>query len=74
MAVAGNFSAIVEIIKHAELQRELVLIGRDVGAVEGDGGIAVADFQVAENLIVSAVFFDDVDDVLDGIRARRQTG
>ncbi len=37
-----------------------------VGLAElGDGGIAVADGEIAEHLIVGAVLFDDVDDVLD---------
>jgi hypothetical protein len=74
VAVAGDFSAVVKIVEHAELQREFVLVGRDVGAVHGERGIAVADvriarFQIAENLVVGAVFFDDVNDVLDGILA-----
>ncbi len=69
MAVAGNFSAVVEIVEHAELQRQLVLVGRDVGAIHGEGRIAVAGLQIAENLVVGAVFFDDVDHVLDGILA-----
>ena len=33
MAVAGNFSAIVEIVEDAELQGEFVLVGSDIGAV-----------------------------------------
>ena len=72
MAVAGNFSAVVEIVEHAELQRELVLVGRDVGAVHGERGIAVADFQVAENLIVGAILLDHIDHVLDRILAARE--
>ena len=43
MAVAGNFSAVVEIVEHAELQSQFVLVGRDVGAVHGQGRVAVAD-------------------------------
>src|SRR5271168_3875830 len=69
MSVAGNFSAVVEIVEHAELRGQLVLVGRDLGAVHGEGGVAVANPQVAENLIVGAVFFYDVDDVLDRILA-----
>src|SRR5579872_4715212 len=33
VAVAGNLSAIVKIVEHTELQRELVLVRRDVFAV-----------------------------------------
>src|SRR5580700_11899156 len=69
MSVAGNFSAVVEIVEHAELQRELVLVGRNVGAVEREEGVAVAHLQVTEHLIVGAVFLDDIDDVLDRILA-----
>src|SRR5580704_4209909 len=74
MTVAGNFSADIEIVEYAELQRELVFVRRDVGAVHCEGGVAIADllfaeFQIAENLIVSAIFLDDIDDVLDGILA-----
>src|SRR4029077_3000830 len=67
MAVSRNFSAVVKIIEHAELQRQLVLIGRDVLAEHGERRIAVADFQIAKNLIVGTVFLDDVDDMLDWI-------
>jgi hypothetical protein len=67
MAVSGNFPAIVEIVEHAELQREFVLVGRDVCAIHGERWIAVAHRQVAENLIVGAIFLEDVDHVADGI-------
>ena len=36
MSVAGNFSAVVKIVEHAELQGQLVLVRRDVGAVHGE--------------------------------------
>src|ERR1700734_2800412 len=72
MAVAGNFSAVVEIVEHAELQGERVLVRSDVGAVHGKGWIAVANFQIAENLVIGAVLFDYIDDVLDGILAARE--
>ena len=69
MAVAGDLAAVVEIVEHSELQSEFVLVGSDVGAVHGERGIAVADFQIAEDLVVGAVFLDDVDHVLDRILA-----
>src|SRR5579872_1954003 len=69
VAVAGDFAAVVEVVENAKLQREFVLVGRDVFAVHGQRRIAIADLQVAENLIVGAVFLDDIDDVLDGILA-----
>ena len=67
MAVAGNFSAVVKIVEHAELQRQFVLVGSDVLAVHRERWIAVSHFQITQNLIVGAVFFEDVDHVLDRI-------
>src|ERR1022692_4325268 len=69
MSVAGDLSAVVEIVEHAELQSERVLVGRDVGAVERERWVAVADSQITEHLIIGAVLFNNVDDVLDGILA-----
>ena len=69
VAVAGNLAGIIEVVEHAELQGELMLIGCDVLAVENERGIAVADFEIAKNLIVGAILFHDVDGVADGIVA-----
>src|SRR4029077_68381 len=49
VAVAGNFSAVVEIVEHAELQGQLVLVGCDVGTVKRKRWVAVADLQIAED-------------------------
>src|SRR5208282_5850676 len=67
VAVAGNLSAVVEIIEHSELQRELVLVRRDVSAVHGERWVAVASGQVAKDLIVGAIFFQHIDHVTDRI-------
>src|SRR5712671_6983931 len=69
MAVAGNFSAVVKIVEHSELQRELVLVGRDLSTVEGKGRVAITRLQIAKHLIVGAILFDHIDHVLDGIFA-----
>ncbi len=66
VAVAGNFTTVVEIIQHAELQRQFVLVGRDVDSIHGQRRVAIADFhvfnfQVAEYLIVGAVLLENVD-------------
>jgi len=42
--------AVVKMSSTPNCRGELVLVGRDVGAVHGDRGIAIRDFQVAENL------------------------
>ena len=72
VAIAGDFAGVVKIVEHAELQGQLMQVGRDVFAEHGQAGVAVADalavlLQVAEDLIVGAVFLDDVDDVLDAV-------
>src|SRR5215469_17696388 len=69
MAIARNLSAVVEVVEDAELQRQLVLVRSDVLSVHREGGIAVSDLQISEYLVVSAILFDDVDDVLDRILA-----
>ena len=46
-----------------------MLVGRDVFTIQRERGIAVSNLQVAEDLIVSPVFLDDVNDVPDGILA-----
>src|SRR5271156_3664159 len=67
MAVAGYFSAVIKIVEHTELQSQLVLVGRDVSPVKRQRWIAIAHFEIAKDLIVRAVFFDDINHVLDGI-------
>ena len=63
MAIARNVAAIVKVIEYAKLFCERVLVWCDVGAIHGDGGITVADAKIAEDLIVRAVFLDDVNHV-----------
>ena len=75
MSVTGDFAAVIKIVQHSKLQRQLVQVGRDIGAVHGQRRIAIAyflavEFQVAENLIVGAVFLEDVDHMTNRIRAR----
>ncbi len=65
MAVTGNVATSIEIIEDAELTSELVLIGRDVLTVHRQGRIAIACAEITEDLVVGAIFFDDVDDVPD---------
>ncbi len=69
MAVGGDFSAIIKVVEHSELQREFVLVGRNLSAIHGQRGIAVARRQIAENLIVSAIFLENVDHMANGIFA-----
>src|SRR5690348_5456408 len=44
-----------------------MLVGSDVFAEHGERGITIAGLQVAQDLIIGAVFLDDVDDMLNRI-------
>src|SRR5439155_4488636 len=65
--IARDLAAVIEVVEHTELQSELVFVGGDVRAVHSERWVAVADFQVAEDLIIGAIFLDHVYDVADGI-------
>ena len=67
MSIARDFAAIVEIVEQAELKRQLVLVRSYIGAVHRKRWIAVACFQIAEYLIVGAILFDDVDNVMNRV-------
>src|SRR5581483_11623656 len=69
VAVTGNVATVVEIIEDAELSRQSMLVGSDVFAVHDEGRVAVGVGQVAEDLIVGAAFFDDVDDMMNLVLA-----
>ena len=68
--IARHLARIEEVIEHAELQRQLVLVGSNRLAIHGQAGIAISHrlsvlLQIAKNLIVGAILLDDVDDVLE---------
>ena len=72
VAIAGDLAGVEKIIEHTELESQLMLVGGDGLAIHGQAGVAVAHrlsilLEVAEDLIVGAVFLDDVDDVLDAV-------
>ncbi len=69
MSVAGNFAAVVEVVEDAELPRQCVLVRRDVFTVHNQRRIAIGLTDVAEELVVSTVFFDNVDHVVNRIAA-----
>src|SRR6476620_2017762 len=69
VAVARNFPAVVKIIQHAELQRQLMLVRGNVLPIKSQRGISIAHFQVTEYLVIGAIFFDDIDHVADRIGA-----
>src|SRR5260370_38467169 len=63
MPVAGDIAAVIEIIEHSKLFREGMLVRSDFRSVHGNGWVAVADPEIAKNLIERAVFLDDVNHV-----------
>src|ERR1700737_2057793 len=65
VAVTGHVAAIIEIVEDAELTGEFVLVGSDILAVHGQRAIAVASAEIAEDLIVSTILFNNVNHVMD---------
>ena len=80
VSVEADFGIDVEVVEQHELPRERVCVGRDVFAEDRERRIAVAQLDVAEDLVVRAVLADDVEDVLDrrrradALRDRRDSG
>ncbi len=72
MSIAGHLAAVVKVVEHTELPRQLVLVGRDVVAVHHQRWVAIGFLDVAEDLIVGAILLDDVDHMTNGIVAARE--
>src|SRR5262249_22163416 len=66
MSVGRDVPIAVQVVEQDELVGQLVVVRRDLLAAHHEALVAVAAGNVAENLVVSAVFVDDVQDVLDG--------
>src|SRR5438445_9488242 len=69
VAVTGNLAAVVEVVEDSKLTSELVLVGRDVLAIHRQRRIAIAGAKITEDLVVRAIFFDDVNDVVNFVLA-----
>ena len=65
VAVGADFAFDIEVIEQDEVAGEFVMIRRDAFGEETEFGIAVALRQVAEDLVVGAVFLDDIEAVFD---------
>ena len=65
VALSAEGSVAIQIIEQHELLSQRVMIRRDLGAEHGERRVAVTALQIAQHLIVGAVLFDDVDDVLE---------
>src|SRR5260370_30485133 len=66
MAVHADLAIAVEIVEQHELPGELVVIGGDFLAEDGEARVAVALTEISQHLVVRAIFLDDVEHVLDG--------
>ena len=68
VAVGADFGVRVEVVQQHKLAHDLVQVRRDALREKAQLRVAVALRQVAEHLVVGAVFFHDVEAVLDGAR------
>ena len=69
MAVGAQNAAAIGIIQKDEIVHELMLVGSDALAELAQISVAVAFPDIAEDLVVGAVFLDDVNDVMDFVFA-----
>jgi len=65
VAVGALDPGAVGVVQQDKLPGDPVLVGRELFAEDAEAGVTVAFGHVAENLVVGAVFLDDVDDVLE---------
>src|SRR5437660_1143970 len=69
MSVPGDITTAIKIIQNPKLSGEDMLIRGYVFAVHGQTWISIAWLQIAKNLVVGTIFFDDVDHVANRIVA-----
>ena len=68
MPVGAQDAAAIEVVEQRELAGQGVQVRRDLLSEHHQLGLSPALFDIAEDLIVGAVFLDDVDDVLEDAR------
>ena len=66
MPINTDLAVAIQIVQCDELLGQGMLIRCDVPSEDRQTGIAIGFWKIAEYLIVSAIFFNNVDDVLDG--------
>ena len=71
MPIGTNIGIDVEVIEEDKVFRQLPVIWRGGLIEESQRRVTVADAEIAQHLVVSAILFDNVDDVLN---RRRTTG
>ena len=59
---------VMEVVERDVFFGQRVMIGRDVAAIHDELRIVVALGEIAKDLVVGAVLFDDEEDVLDAER------
>src|SRR5664279_4815147 len=69
VSIAGDLAAIVEVVENSELPSQLVLVRSDIFPVHDQRGIAVPLRDVAKELIVSAIFLNHINHVMNWIFA-----
>ena len=65
MAVGAEDAGAIRIVEQHKIPDQLMLVGRDLLAKCAERRRAVALREIAQNLIVGAVFLDDIHDVLE---------
>src|SRR2546426_610311 len=65
VAVGADFTLDVKVVEQHKVARQLVVVGGDALVEQAKARVAVAFGQVAEDLVVGAVLFDDVNAILD---------
>ncbi len=65
MPLGRYFAVAIEVVQQDELPGQAMGVGRDFFREDAQVRIAVAFLHVAEDLVVGAVFANDVDAILD---------
>src|ERR1039458_4094237 len=68
VSVRAQDAGTIGVVEQGEFADEFMFIGRHALAEIAERGVAGARFYVAKNLVVGAVFLDDVEDVLEHAR------
>ena len=64
-SAAAGLATIVEVVEGDELARETVMVRRQRLGQQRQLRVAVADLEVAKDLVVAAILLDDINDVPD---------
>ena len=65
VAIGADFTLDVKVVEQHKVARQPVVVGSDALVEQAKARVAIAFGQVAEDLIVGAIFLDDVNAILD---------